>query len=45
MAWQRAVELAALEMLVAAAKAYAAKRAGQDEKYTRLPATWLMQQC
>jgi len=44
-AWDRAVEMTAPETLIAAAKAYAVKREGQDAKFTRLPATWLAQEC
>jgi uncharacterized protein YdaU (DUF1376 family) len=44
-AWCLAVQIAKPESLVAAAKAYAARRDGQPAQYTRLPATWLAQQC
>jgi uncharacterized protein YdaU (DUF1376 family) len=44
-AWTGAARLATPESLIAAAKAYAVRREGQDAKFTRLPATWLVQQC
>jgi hypothetical protein len=44
-AWQRALELTQPEVLITAAKAYAVSRAGQDPHFTRLPATWLVQEC
>ena len=33
------------DILIAGALAYAAKRAGQDKQFTKLPATWLNQEC
>jgi uncharacterized protein YdaU (DUF1376 family) len=44
-AWARALEQAQPEALIAAAKAYALRRVGQDPNFTRLPATWLGQEC
>ena len=44
-AWARASETAAPATLIAAAKSYAAKREGQEAKFTKTPATWLAQEC
>ena len=44
-AWARALEQAQPEALIAAAKSYALRRVGQDPQFTRLPATWLGQEC
>ena len=44
-AWGRALERARPETLIAAARAYAAQRVGEDAKFTRMPATWLAQEC
>ena len=32
-------------MLIAAARAYASKRSGEDKKFTKLAATWLNAKC
>jgi uncharacterized protein YdaU (DUF1376 family) len=44
-AWGKALAKAAPEILIAAASGYAARRAGQDAQFTKLPATWLTQEC
>ena len=44
-AWTRALDLAQPEALIAAGRAYAVRRAGLDPQFTRLPATWLAQEC
>jgi uncharacterized protein YdaU (DUF1376 family) len=44
-AYARALESATPETLIAGARSYAARREGQDANFTRLPSTWLMQEC
>jgi uncharacterized protein YdaU (DUF1376 family) len=44
-AYARALGGAAPEILIAAARAYGARREGQDAAFTKLPATWLSQEC
>lgn len=44
-AFNSASETTPPETLVAGARAYASKRSGEDKKFTKLPATWLNQQC
>jgi hypothetical protein len=44
-AWSRAITLADPATIIAAARVYAMQRVGQDEKYTRIPATWLDDKC
>lgn len=44
-AFEKACEKTTPEILATAASAYAAKRAGQDTAFTKLPATWLNQEC
>lgn len=44
-AFDKALEKADAPTLIAAASAYAGKRAGQDKQFTKLPATWLNQEC
>jgi hypothetical protein len=44
-AWPKAVTMATPEQIIAAAKAYAAQRSGEDDKFTKYPATWLKGMC
>ena len=44
-AYWRARKAASAEVLLAAAQAYAAQRRGEDEKFTKYPATWLNGKC
>jgi hypothetical protein len=44
-AWRAALKLADAGTLIAAARAYGAKRSGEDKKFTKLAATWLTGKC
>jgi uncharacterized protein YdaU (DUF1376 family) len=44
-AWPKAVSLATPEQIIAGAKAYRARRAGEDAQFTKYPATWLSGMC
>lgn len=44
-AYWRARKVASAEVLLAGAQAYAAARKGEDEKFTKYPATWLNGKC
>jgi hypothetical protein len=44
-AWGAAAALASAETLIAAARAYGAKRSGEDKKFTKLASTWLNAKC
>lgn len=44
-AYKRALKKADADTLLAGAKAYAALRKGEPRKFTKMPATWLNQEC
>lgn len=44
-AWGAACKRADADVIIAAAKRYAERRAGEDKQFTKLPATWLRREC